>query len=136
LSIEFDPLPDNRILSEKIISRISDATISGWLKPGDCLPPERELARQFGVSRTVVREAVKTLSGRGILRVKRGAGVFGLTSQDVSDYERFGIESGKWYIFKVFFIDVNFFALAAAATASTPAAGLSSPTAAGAGAVF
>ena len=38
LSIEFDPLPDNRILSEKIISRISDAIISGGLKPGDRLP--------------------------------------------------------------------------------------------------
>lgn len=81
MSIKFDPLPDNRVLSEKIVSRISDAIIGGGLKPGDRLPPERELAGQFGVSRTVVREAVKTLSGRGILQVKRGAGIFVVSSE-------------------------------------------------------
>ncbi len=63
-------------MSERVISGISDAVVSGELAPGDRLPPERELAGQFGVSRTVVRDAVKTLSGRGILRVRRGAGNF------------------------------------------------------------
>ena len=46
------------------------------LEAGDRLPPERELAGQFGVSRKVVRDAIKTLSGRGILRARRGAGNF------------------------------------------------------------
>ena len=75
MSIRFDRIPDNRALSERITSQISDAIISGELKPGDRLPPERELAEQFGVSRTVVRDAIKMLSGRGILQVRRGAGI-------------------------------------------------------------
>ena len=69
-------VPESAALSERVIARISDAIVSGELTPGDRLPPERELAGQFGVSRTVVRDAIKTLSGRGILRVKRGAGNF------------------------------------------------------------
>lgn len=82
MSIRFEPIPDNRALSEKIISQISDALISGEIHPGDRLPPERELAEQFGVSRTVIRDAVKTLAGRGILQVRRGAGIFVTTSEE------------------------------------------------------
>lgn len=80
--MEFERIPDNRALSEKIISQISDALISGELEGGERLPPERDLAEQFGVSRTVVRDAVKVLSGRGILQVKRGAGIFVATSEE------------------------------------------------------
>ena len=82
MSIVFEPVHDNRALSEKIIAQISDALVSGELKPGDRLPPERELAEQFGVSRTVIRDAVKTLAGRGILHVKHGAGIFVTTSEE------------------------------------------------------
>jgi GntR family transcriptional regulator, transcriptional repressor for pyruvate dehydrogenase complex len=82
VSIVFEPVHDNRALSEKIIAQISDALVSGELKPGDRLPPERELAEQFGVSRTVIRDAVKTLAGRGILHVKHGAGIFVTTSEE------------------------------------------------------
>ena len=48
---------------------------SNALKPGDVLPPERELGRQFGVSRTVVREAVRALGAKGLLEVRTGSGV-------------------------------------------------------------
>src|SRR4051794_1077748 len=48
---------------------------SGDLKPGDLLPPERELGTQFGVSRTVIREAVRALKGKGLLDVRSGSGV-------------------------------------------------------------
>ncbi len=82
MSIVFEPVHDNRALSEKIIAQISDALVSGALKPGDRLPPERELAEQFGVSRTVIRDAVKTLAGRGILHVKHGAGIFVTTLEE------------------------------------------------------
>jgi GntR family transcriptional regulator, transcriptional repressor for pyruvate dehydrogenase complex len=82
VNIVFEPIHDNRALSEKIITQISDALIAGELKPGNRLPPERELAEQFGVSRTVIRDAVKTLAGRGILHVKQGAGIFVATSEE------------------------------------------------------
>jgi GntR family transcriptional regulator, transcriptional repressor for pyruvate dehydrogenase complex len=73
---------DDRALSERITARISDEIISGALKPGDRLPPERQLAEQFGVSRTVIRDAVKTLSGRGIVQVRRGSGIFVATAEE------------------------------------------------------
>jgi GntR family transcriptional regulator, transcriptional repressor for pyruvate dehydrogenase complex len=78
----FEKIPDTRALSERIISQISDAIISGGLKPGDRLPAERVMAEQFGVSRTVVRDAIKTLSGRGILQVRRGAGISVTTAEE------------------------------------------------------
>lgn len=82
MTIRFNRIPDNRALSERITSQISDAIISGELKPGDRLPPERVLAEQFGVSRTVIRDAIKTLSGRGIVQVRRGAGIFVATAEE------------------------------------------------------
>ena len=47
---------------------------SGRLVEGQRLPPERELAEQFGVSRVVVREAIRALELSGILKVRKGAG--------------------------------------------------------------
>ena len=86
MKVPFEPVSDNRAFSEKIVAQISDAVVRGELKPGDRMPTERDLAAQFNVSRTVVRDAVKTLAGRGILRVKHGAGIFVATSEDmVSD---------------------------------------------------
>jgi GntR family transcriptional repressor for pyruvate dehydrogenase complex len=49
-------------LFEQIVQQIEDSIREGRLKPGEQLLAERELALQFGVSRTAVREAVKTLS--------------------------------------------------------------------------
>jgi len=46
------------------------------LKVGDQLPPERELAEHFGVSRTAVREAVKALRQKGLVEVQPGRGTF------------------------------------------------------------
>lgn len=90
----FDPISDSRALSEKIIIAITDAMVGGELKPGDRLAPERELAEQFKVSRTVVRDAVKTLAGRGILRVIHGKGIFMATSEDIIG-ERLDVISGS-----------------------------------------
>ena len=58
-------------MSQAIIETIA----SNQLKPGDVLPPERELGRQFGVSRTVIREAVQALAAKGLLEVRSGSGV-------------------------------------------------------------
>jgi GntR family transcriptional repressor for pyruvate dehydrogenase complex len=48
--------------------------LSGELRSGDRLPTERELAGQFGVSRTAVREAMKSLAQRGLVDMKPGRG--------------------------------------------------------------
>jgi GntR family transcriptional repressor for pyruvate dehydrogenase complex len=63
-------------LYEQIVQQIEKSIREGRLKPGDQLPPERELAEEFGVSRTAVREAVKTLSEKGLVEAYSGRGTF------------------------------------------------------------
>lgn len=50
--------------------------VEGEVPAGQTLPPERELARQFSVSSTVVREALQTLSAIGLLDIRHGVGSF------------------------------------------------------------
>ncbi len=63
-------------LYEQIVQQVEDSIVKGVLKPGDQLPPERELAQQFGVSRTAVREAVKALREKGLVEAYPGRGTF------------------------------------------------------------
>jgi DNA-binding FadR family transcriptional regulator len=63
-------------LYEKIVEQIEARILNGELKPGDKLPPERDLASQFGVSRTAVREAMKALTEKGLIEVHPGRGTF------------------------------------------------------------
>jgi GntR family transcriptional repressor for pyruvate dehydrogenase complex len=63
-------------LFEQIVKQIEDSIDKGDLKEGDQLPAERELALQFGVSRTAVREAVKTLREKGLVEAYPGRGTF------------------------------------------------------------
>ena len=63
-------------LYQQIVQQIEESIDKGELKEGDQLPAERELAQQFGVSRTAVREAVKTLSEKGLVEAYAGRGTF------------------------------------------------------------
>src|ERR1700730_8216980 len=63
-------------LYEQIVQQIEDSILKGELKEGQQLPAERELAQQFGVSRTAVREAVKTLPEKGLVEAYAGRGTF------------------------------------------------------------
>jgi GntR family transcriptional regulator, transcriptional repressor for pyruvate dehydrogenase complex len=63
-------------LYQQISERIQNLVLEGTLRPGDKLPPERELAEQFGVSRTAVREAVKALREKGLVEIQPGRGTF------------------------------------------------------------
>src|SRR6201997_3875663 len=63
-------------LYEQIVKQIEDSILKGALKSGDQLPAERELAQQFGVSRTAVREAVKALREKGLVEAYSGRGTF------------------------------------------------------------
>src|SRR5215470_2939205 len=63
-------------LFEQIVEQIEESILTGSLKPGDQLPAERDLALRFGVSRTAVREAVKTLREKGLVEAFSGKGTF------------------------------------------------------------
>lgn len=63
-------------LYEQIVQQIEESILKGTLKTGEQLPAERELAQQFGVSRTAVREAVKALSEKGLVEAFSGKGTF------------------------------------------------------------
>jgi GntR family transcriptional repressor for pyruvate dehydrogenase complex len=63
-------------LSEQVVERIQALIVADSLRPGDKLPSERELAEQLDVSRTVVREAIRVLSVRGLVRAKPGCGTY------------------------------------------------------------
>jgi len=57
---------------EEVALQIRDQLASGALVPGDRLPPERELAEQFQLSRNTVREALRSLEMAGILEFRKG----------------------------------------------------------------
>lgn len=63
-------------LYEQIVQQIEDSIVRGLLRPGDQLPAERDLAQQFNVSRTAVREAVKALREKNLVEAQPGRGTF------------------------------------------------------------
>lgn len=73
----FQPMQDTpRSLEGRVVDSIRNLVESGKLAPGDRLPPERELAAQLGVSRTVLRESLATLAALGLVEARHGRGVF------------------------------------------------------------
>lgn len=68
----FTPVHAGRA-SGAIVRQVQSAILSGQLKVGDRLPPERELAEQFGVSRVTVRDALRVLEANGLVRIRAGA---------------------------------------------------------------
>lgn len=69
--LKFRPIRTRRAF-EEICQRIREQLALGVLKPGDKLPPERDLAQQLGVSRNVLREALRSLEMAGVLRLQKG----------------------------------------------------------------
>ena len=67
----FKPIKQEKI-SSKIVNQIKNLILEGDLKPGDPLPPERELMKLFNVSRPSIREALKSLVGMGFLETTQG----------------------------------------------------------------
>ncbi|MFB0546196.1 MAG: FadR/GntR family transcriptional regulator [Anaerolineae bacterium] len=61
-------------LVDRVVNEIQGLIVSGRLEPGTKLPPERELAEEIGVSRTVIREAVHILGTKGLLETRQGVG--------------------------------------------------------------
>jgi GntR family transcriptional repressor for pyruvate dehydrogenase complex len=71
----YQPIVKDR-LSARVADRIQDFILTGELQPGDRLPSERELVERLGVSRIVIREAMKVLEERGLVEVRSGSGTF------------------------------------------------------------
>jgi GntR family transcriptional regulator, transcriptional repressor for pyruvate dehydrogenase complex len=69
------PLKKKR-LYEEISAQIISMIQSGELKPGDRLPPEKKLAEDMDVSRTAIREALRSLESMGYIRSKVGGGTY------------------------------------------------------------
>ena len=63
-------------VAEQVARQLLALVQSGKLKPGEQLPPERELAATLGVSRPSLREALRALSLLGVLRIRQGGGVY------------------------------------------------------------
>jgi len=63
-------------LYEQIVRQIEGSILKGELSEGSQLPAERDLAKQFGVSRTAVREAIKALQEKGLVDAIPGRGTF------------------------------------------------------------
>ncbi len=72
LKIEFEVVRKNKVF-EEVAKQIQQRIIE-QLKPGDVLPPERELAGMFGVSRSSVREAIRSLEVMGLVEPRRRVG--------------------------------------------------------------
>ena len=62
--------------SEEVVTHLREMIHRGELRPGDRLPPERDLAKLLGVSRPTLRAGIRSLAALGILRSRQGAGTF------------------------------------------------------------
>jgi GntR family transcriptional repressor for pyruvate dehydrogenase complex len=67
--------------SEEVVSQLREMIHRGELRPGDRLPPERDLARMLGVSRPTLRAGIRSLSAVGVLKSRQGAGTFVVKSE-------------------------------------------------------
>ena len=63
-------------LSDIIVERLEDMLLQGQFLAGEKLPPERQLAEQFNVSRPSLREAIQKLEAKGLLLRKQGGGTW------------------------------------------------------------
>ena len=81
-------------LSEQIARAIKDFIVDSRLSPGDKLPSERELSAYFQASRTVIREALTSLSMAGVVRTYHGKGTFvqPFNGRQVAEQLSFGME--------------------------------------------
>ena len=72
----FGKIGTSQTLSQKIERKIEEAIRTKKLIPGTKLPSEKELCESFAVSRTALREALRRLSARGLIEIKKGSGMY------------------------------------------------------------
>ncbi|GAA3070350.1 FadR/GntR family transcriptional regulator [Streptosporangium carneum] len=74
-------------LADQAAERLREQVTSGQWPVGARLPGENALARQLGVGRSTVREAIRALAGAGMLQTRQGAGVFVVATHPVEDWQ-------------------------------------------------
>ena len=106
-------------LTMQVVDHVRALISSGELKPGDRLPPERELARKLKISRSSLRAGIGFLSAMGVLKSRHGAGTFvssGPPALDSSSLSVLGALHGflPWQMFEArLVLEANVAALAA-----------------------
>ncbi|MEC4271717.1 GntR family transcriptional regulator [Adlercreutzia sp. R25] len=81
--MQFEPIKSPS-LKDLFVSQLEGMILSGELAVGQKLPPERDLAEQMGVSRTVINTGIAELASKGFIEIRPRKGVF------VADYRRTG----------------------------------------------
>ena len=76
----FDSVKSDKV-SQHIIDQIRNAIFDGRLRPGDKLPPERELTEKFKVSKATLREALRSLEVLGFLQIRKGVSGGGFVTE-------------------------------------------------------
>jgi DNA-binding FadR family transcriptional regulator len=66
--------PRTARLSDLVVRELAAEILRGDVLPSQLLPPEPELTRRFGLSRTVIREALRTLAAKGLVTIEHGRG--------------------------------------------------------------
>jgi adenylyltransferase/sulfurtransferase len=82
--MKINPIP-HKTLSDAAASKLAASLLDGSLTPGTQLPPERELMNQFGISRTTLREALKSLEEKSLIESRPNVGWF-VRKIDESNY--------------------------------------------------
>src|ERR1700728_3838201 len=67
------PVQPVRFVSQQVGAQLRSMIVSGQLPPGSRLPVETDLARRFGVSRGTIREALRSLADRQLIRTSKGS---------------------------------------------------------------
>ena len=70
------PSEKNGLMTEEVVNQVRELVRLGKLKPGDRLPPEREMAKQLGISRASLRTGLRFLSASGVLSSRHGSGTY------------------------------------------------------------
>lgn len=88
------PLAPRLKLSARVAGELRTQLLAGAYPPGRKLPTENRLAERFGVSRTVVREALATLAADGLVEARQGAGVFAIAKASTA-FSAIGLDIGN-----------------------------------------
>ena len=78
-----------KTVHQSVARQIAELIESGNLKKGDKLPAERTLAERFKVSRSSIREAIKSLAQKNLVESRRGDGTYILADMDADIFDAF-----------------------------------------------